>query len=324
MDSNYIFQRPKNIFTAAMLGISIFIGAFIPFFSQISKDVPIISLAFGQVALVFLFLLVAFPRANYQNIVKLSIVYLSFIGFCFIFLSFLPVDPDYKIFAWYSLPDSVIVDIPALIFLNICSFLYMSLGFYIQKPVISDGTVAFPSAANAGESYTAKFQENMNEIFHGTQAPNSELPSQQYGSVLEAKESLKNEVESLFSVYDEEGFDYDGDEKSEKLNQVEEVLVKYLDPSVEEALCLDKDGKILNNTVFRWYDIEPEEVINLFKRQNNNSQNLNTGRLCQVLINSKNKWYIIAKFKANYLALKTSLEDPAPLLQTAFKVFRSL
>ena len=297
MDSNYVFQRPKNIFTAAMIGVSILIGAFIPFFSQISKDVPIISLAFGQVALVFLFLLVAFPRANYNIIMKLSIAYLAFIGFNFILLSFLPVDPDYKIFAWYSLPDSVIVDIPALIFLNVCSFIYMSLGFYIHKPVISDAITAFPSSIENSEAYIENFKYK--------------------------KESLKSEVESLFSVYEEEDLDY-ADEKSEKLNQVEEVLVKHLDPSIEEALCLDQNGKILNNTVFRWYDIEPEEVINLFKRQNNNSQNLNTGRLCQILINSKNKWYIIAKYKANYLALKTSLKDPAPLLQTAFKVFRSL
>ncbi len=303
-----------------MIGITMLITAFIPFFSQLAKNISVISLSFGQVALIFLFILVAFPRANYKHIIELSTAYILFLGSCFVLLSFLPLDPTNKIFGWQSLPALVLVDIPSLIFINVLSFIYMNLGFYIYKPVSSNATAIHPSTVE-NTNYQEEFKENLIKTYTETSLIKTlETEVKDFNSMDEVKSELRKEVNSLFSVY----LDDNEDTESGGLNDIEEILVKHLDPSVEEALCMDSEGRVLNNTVFRWKGASPQEILDLFEKHTLSSQNLNTGRLCQVLVSSQDSWHIIAKYKNNFLVLKTGLKDPSPLLNTSFKVFKAI
>lgn len=346
----YKIQRPIKIFSALALIATITIAAFLPFFSQLAKHISIISLCFGQVALIFLFILAAFPRANYRHIIELSTAYISFIGICFVLLSFLPFDSSNKIFGWENLPSLVLVDLPTLIFLNIGSFVYMNLGFYIYKES-EDGSNPenISHTEDDSQNYQESFKDSLIKIYkqYTKSTTKSETPNQipaskpiaqklespmvipekrNYGSMEKVKKELKSEVENLFSVYlnEEPASPVSPDKRKEQLNEIEEILIKNLDSSIEEALCMDSHGKILNNSVFRWRDANPEDLIDLFDRHNLSSEKLNTGRLCQVLAKSENHWYMIARYRNNFLALKSNEEDPGALLDTSFKVFKSL
>lgn len=318
-------QKPPRRFTMLMLSISIVLAAFIPVFSQLSTNISIISLLFGQLALVCLYTLASFPRADYELIGKLSLAYLAYIGTCFAVLGLMPMSPENKLFGWQNFPALIMVDIPSFILLNVSAFIYMSLGFTSPKTISAEQEP--PKQNNSileeAEKYQKQFQENLSQIFS---KPEPEAPVTE--SILEVvkpvnidnvKTELRDEVQNLFSDYLPEAPEAEG-----KLNHVEEVLVQNLAPVVEEALCMDEHGNILNNSVFRWQSTEPSELIELFDKHNLSSQQLSTGRLCQMLINSENHWYMIARYRNNFLALKTSAEEPEALLETTFNVFRSL
>lgn len=322
----YSLKRPRRIFTAVMFGITIFITAFIPFFSQLSTDISILSLCFGQVALALLFILAAFPKADYPFIVKLGTAYLVFITVCFAVLGFMPFAAQNKLFTIHAftlsyIPSSAFVDLPSLVFLNISSFIYMNLGYQIFKPVSTDKVKLYPS--------TIKTTQEIKEVAENLVKEEVEVKPE----VVEKQNELKTEVDSLFSVYlNEDSYSFEDEifenetqeEKNKKLNVLEGTLLKFIDPEIEEAICMDLQGEALRDSVFKWDGVNPKILIELFKKHNRSSEELNTGRLCQMLVNSKEQWYIIARYRQNYLALKTSMEDPAPLLETAFNVFKSL
>ena len=51
----------------------------IPFFSQIIKDIPLISLFLGEVSFIFLVVLASFPKAGLNEILSIGSRYLFFV-----------------------------------------------------------------------------------------------------------------------------------------------------------------------------------------------------------------------------------------------------
>jgi len=46
--------------------------------------------------------------------------------------------------------------------------------------------------------------------------------------------------------------------------------------------------------------------------------------LCQFLFNDDKYWYIVAKYRGNFILLQTDLADPGILMETIYKVISSL
>lgn len=314
MSSRYQLRRPKHLFTASLWFLTILIGTFIPFFSKIVIKVPFISLVLGQAALVLLFILATFPKANYRYIGILSGAYLAFACSCFLVLSLMPFAPAHKLFSIHDFTFSelsfvIAVNLISFVFINISCFTFMGLGFYLYKPVMSANVRAH--ASELDDEQAEKFKEKAENI----------------------KKELKTEMDSLFSSYVPDNEDVDlnqvinstlSPEAQAKLERMEEVLVTHLDENIDEAICLDAEGKTLETSVFNWTGVNSSKLVNLFNEQNQSSLALKTGRLCQMLINARGDWYIMAKSKDCYLALKTKVQDISTLMDTTFKVFKSL
>jgi hypothetical protein len=101
-------------------------------------------------------------------------------------------------------------------------------------------------------------------------------------------------------------------------------LLDNINEDITGAMCIDKDGAMLHDTVFNWVGYPKETLLGFFQRDNQISKELGTGALCQKLFKDSQHWYIIAKFRGNYLILQTEREDPRPLLETSYKVFKAL
>lgn len=389
-----LMRRPKHVFTAISFAVAILIGALIPFFSKVVKEIPAISLSLGQVALVFLFTLAAFPRASYKQIIKLSINYLVFIGACFALLSFMPFPAETKLFAFNanasSFNSAVAVNLVCFLFLNLVSFIFMNLGFYVYpdsktkdssnieetETVPVEEPMAISPETNFSQEllhmqeqqYEESFAEstieqpmNQQPSYYEEAPMHYEAPAQSYApennmaatenlegminsqtfiedpfenlaqtqsKVQQGKQyidELKNEVESLFSLYvTEDDEESRGHDQNEKLEILENTLLNNLDLNVQEALCVDKDGNILEDTVFHWNSVPKEQLLRIFNEHKEFCKNLRTGKLCQLLINDSGSWFMIARYRGNYLILKTAAPDPLPLLNTSFKVFKAV
>ncbi len=127
-----------TIFCAA---ISSAIAAFAPGLFNITKSLPVLSLCTAQLALVFIFILLAFPKAGYPELMRLSRYYVAFLVLNFSALTFFSV--PHKLFAFgeivdtvtwlpFPFPELVSTNVTSLITINILSFLYLAI--LPQKP----------------------------------------------------------------------------------------------------------------------------------------------------------------------------------------------
>ncbi len=289
--------RLRFLFNALL--ITLFLGAPIPFFSQIVKEIPIISLILGEVSLIFLVILASFPKAGIKDIIKIGCYYMFFIGVCFALLSFIPVEAKYKLFAFDEfegvMPNLVSINLIGLIILNTVACLFF------------------------GMELSRKVPASMNKNRHVEQLVDVQAEAQK----IKASEEIKQEVNSLFDLYLKD-YKLGKLEENDKLENLERALLENMDSDISGAMCVDKEGKLLEDTVFAWSGYPKESLLEVFNAQSQNSKDLGTGRLCQVLFQDSNNWYIVAKFRGNYLMLQTEKPDPAPLLETSYRVFKAV
>jgi hypothetical protein len=139
----------------------------------------------------------------------------------------------------------------------------------------------------------------------------------------EISKELKKDVNTLFELYLK---DYEAGnlENDEKLENIENALLSNITPKINGAMCTDKQGNVLHDTVFHWDGYPRETLIQVFNRNNENSKELGTGALCQLLLKDSNYWYLVAKYKGNFLMLQTDENDPSALLETGYKVFKAV
>jgi hypothetical protein len=274
----------------------------LPFFTNIVKEIPLVSLILAEISLIFLVVLASFPKASIREILKIGSQYLFFIGFVFAILSFLPFESQYKLFHFGDLggmiPNLVAVNIIGLIVLNTLAFLFFGLELNRKEP-----TRRFKSAEERKMASLVKLSEDREET--------------------EFKKELKKEVNSLFEIYLKD-YELGALENNEKLENIEKALLENIGENITGAMCVDNEGNVLHNSVFHWSGYPKEKLLDCFNENNKSSIELGTGALCQMLYKDSNHWYIIAKYRGNFLILQSEAPSPGNLLETCFRVFRTL
>jgi hypothetical protein len=290
-----------SFFIRALLTTLVLVAP-LPFFTGIIKEVPLISLIFGEISLIFLVVLASLPRAGIGEIIRVGIQYLIFIGICFPILSFLPFESQFKLFHFGvidgMMPNLVSVNIVGLIILNTLVFLFFGLELNRKQPIKKFKTSDERELANI-----TKLAEQREET--------------------EFKKELKKEVNSLFEIYLKD-YELGTLENNEKLENIEKALLENIGENITGAMCVDKDGNVLNNSVFHWSGYPKEKLLECFNENNKSSVELGTGALCQMIYKDTSHWYIIAKYRGNYLILQSEASSPSNLLETCYRVFRSL
>jgi hypothetical protein len=276
----------------------------IPFFSQIIKDIPLISLFLGEVSFIFLVVLASFPKAGLNEILSIGSRYLFFVSACFSVMSFLPIDPKFKLFSFDfsegGMPNMVAVNLIGLVILNTVACLFF--GVELNRKDLPAEEIDIPQK---------------------TKVEDILLPRPVEIETKEISKELKKDVNTLFELYLK---DYEAGnlENDEKLENIENALLSNITPKINGAMCTDKQGNVLHDTVFHWDGYPRETLIQVFNRNNENSKELGTGALCQLLLKDSNYWYLVAKYKGNFLMLQTDENDPSALLETGYKVFKAV
>lgn len=299
MDIN---KQIRISFLLRALLITLILVAPLPFFTRIIKEIPLVSLILGEVSLIFLVVLASFPKADLKNILRVGSQYLFFIGITFAILSFLPIDSKFKLFSFMvmkgSIPNLVSVNIIGIILLNTIACLFFGMELNRKEP-----TRRFRNSEEREMAKLANLTEEREET--------------------EFKKELKKEVNSLFDIYLKD-YELGQIENNEKLEDIENILLGNIGENITGAMCIDKDGNMLHNSVFHWSGYPKEKLLECFQENNLSSKELGTGALCQMLYKDNNHWYIIAKYRGNYLVLQSEADKPGNLLETCYRVFKAL
>ena len=299
MDIN---KKVRISFLIQALLITLVLVAPLPFFTRIVKDIPLVSLLLGEVSLIFLVVLASFPKAGIKDILRIGSQYLFFIGACFAILSFIPLESKFKLFSFGEMagmiPNLVSVNIIGIVILNTIACLFFGMELNRKEP-----TRRFKSAEEREMAQLAHLTEERQET--------------------EFKREMKKEVNSLFDIYLKD-YELGEIENNEKLENIENILLENIDESITGAMCIDKDGNMLHNSVFHWSGYPKEKLLECFEENNQSSKTLGTGALCQMLYKDNNHWYIIAKYRGNYLILQSETTSPGNLLGTCYRVFKAL
>jgi len=284
--------------------VTLLLVAPIPFFSQIIKDIPLISLFLGEVSFIFLVVLASFPKAGLNEILQIGSRYLIFVSACFSVMSFLPIDAKFKLFSFDfsegGVPNLVAVNIVGLIILNTVACLFF--GVELNRKDLPVEEINIPQKVKVEDIL---------------------IPREIETETKEISKELKKDVNTLYELYlkDYEAGNLDSDEK---LENIENALLTNITPKISGAMCTDKQGNVLHDTVFHWDGYPRETLIQVFNRNNENSKELGTGALCQLLLKDGTYWYLVAKYKGNFLMLQTDENDPSALLETGYKVFKAV
>lgn len=127
---------------------------------------------------------------------------------------------------------------------------------------------------------------------------------------------------SLYELYLQE-FEQGRIGQDEELCNIERALLEGLDTRINSVICVDKDGNSLTSKFFEWKGIAEKILIESFNRQDQISRELGAGLLCQMLLRDDEHWYVVSKYRGNYLMLQAANTDASPLLETSFRVFKS-
>lgn len=301
-------KKLRIAFLVNALIITVLLVAPIPFFTRIVKEVPLVSLILAEFSLVFLVVLASFPKAGIKDIARLAIQYLVFIGICFSLLSFLPIDSKFKLFHFgiqeleeggvEVVPNLVHVNIIGVIILNTIAFLFFGTELNRKEP------------KRKFRNKDEREADNLEEI----QIQKEEL---------QFKNELKKDVDSLFNLYLNE-FERGQIEVNEKLENIESALLDNIDMDISGAMCIDKQGRVLHDSIFHWDGYKKEEILETFVNNSSSSHELGTGALCQMMLKDKRHWYMVAKFRGAFLLLQAETADPSVLMSTSFRVIKAI
>jgi len=128
--------------------------------------------------------------------------------------------------------------------------------------------------------------------------------------------------ETLGSVYNAETSDAPA--SREQLEQLEQALLNNIDFKIEEALCISSTGEGLEDSIFHWHSADTSRVLKAFETYNKFAKATDMGELCQLVFKHGRDWYMISKYQGSYLVLKTAHTDPAPVLETTYRVLTAV
>ncbi len=373
----------RLVITIICAGIASAISAFVPVFFDITKSLPVLSLCLAQLALVFIFVLLAFPKANYQGLMRMSRYYISFLVINFSALTFLPV--PHKLFSFgeitdtvtwmpFPFPELVSANVTSLITINVLSFLFLAIlpqetpesvripegRMKAAGPVsIEDDLIihAPNDLEYVGElsksaeikvpqpNTTAEQVGILEEVLAARKAEAEPVPAEtlsddqlaflaQIGAVEETASVLSPvaapsffdaapaTTETLGSVYASET--NEAPASRERLEHLEQTLLNNIDFKIDEALCINTDGEGLEDTIFHWHSGDKAQILKIFETYNKFVSSTEMGELCQLAFKYGRDWYMISKYQGSYLVLKTAHTDPAPVLETTYRVLTAV
>lgn len=295
-------------FLLTTLAVALIVVTPIPFLTRIIKEIPLVSFFLGELSLVFLVILASFPKAGIKEIITISSQFLLVIAICVGILSLVPLQPEFRLFSFGELeagiPNLVSINILGVVALNFVVCFLLNIELKRKKPLPAPGTFGQRRMQNQ------KFTDSINN-------------DEGVGELIKFGSELKKDVNSLFDLYLKE-YENGQFEENLKLENIEKVLLENITSNISGAMCIDKDGTMLHDTIFTWSGYPKEALIEMFRRDNQVSKELGTGALCQKLFQDKSNWYMVAKFRGNYLVLQSEQKDPASLLETSYRVFKAL
>jgi hypothetical protein len=361
------------------------LSAFAPVFFNITRSLPVLSLCTAQLALVFMFVLLAFPRAHYEGLMRMSRYYISFLIINFSLLTFVPV--PHKLFAFgeitdtvvwlpFPFPEMVTANLSSLITINILSFLFLAIlpqetreGVRVPEgrmpatgPVsieddliihapndleyvgeVSQAEIKIPEQTKAEQ---VGVLEEVLAARSAEKAPAETLSDEQMaflaqiGAAEEAAPVTQANPEPLFQAFspispqqqastETLGSVYNSERSNEpatkeQLEHLEQTLLNNIDFKIEEALVINTNGQGLEDTVFHWHSGDKQRILKIFERYNKYAEATEMGGLCQLAFKQGRDWYMISKYQGSYLVLKTSHPEPAPVLETTYRVLTAV
>jgi hypothetical protein len=302
----------KNTILAILLSVGLTIPVL--FLTRSNLETPLISLILGQVAIVFLVVLAAFPKHRLVEICGICSKYLCFIAFCFAIIAFIPFPDSNKLLAFTKfygiVPMMINTNIIAVLMLNLIAAL-----FYIR--FTKRNTELQNETANHIEN---QYQTGANFEAQFDNKPKHNPTNQQ--QTMTAKKEPETEMQALFNIYlDEKNI---SDNQDEKLDNIENAVLENLCEDITGAQCLNRNGQTLEDSVLNWQGYDKQNLIAIFNKNNLASVQLGMKALCQFLFNDDKYWYIVAKYRGNFILLQTDLADPGILMETIYKVISSL
>lgn len=311
MTFNMLLNK-KILITIASILFALVCLSYLSALNTIFINVSILNLLMGELALAFLLNSLIFPTANNKRVIELSTKYLIITAGFFTLVAFLPSSSEQEVFSYSNykagIPLSVSVNSYALLLTNIFACLYL---FLNQKLKTVKEEKVF---------YSYKKSDIGSKIWGEEKDP------EKLEKAVKSKEmasELKSEVNEIFDIYLER-FHEEEHNVDQKLEKLENALVKAINPKIAAALCLNEDFEKLEDTVFHWEGIEKENLSTLFQDFNKISTESGTGKLCQCLINMNETWYMIAQYRGMYLVLKSRENEFSNLLDVSYKVFKTL
>lgn len=285
------------------------------FFVQLKISIPFWSFYLLEICFVFLILFAAFPKASISSTIKISVVFLIFISFCYLLQGFLPIHADHKILAFEITENisslKIVINVLGIIALHIMAcFLFAS--ELLRKEKDTEPKAEHGSTLQYQRDVSLD-QEYSNQQKFSTQNEIEDIDNIDY----------KENLSSLFDIYLDD-YENNPNKIQQKLGNMESILLNNLKEGVTGAMCLNPDGEELHDQIFHWQGFNKYELIELYKANDKLSANLNEGALCQMLFSDQTHWYLVAKYRGNYLLLQTDESRPDSLIENSFYLVQAI
>lgn len=276
-------QIRLSFFVPALL-VTILFTALMPFLLLWSQDIPIISLVLAETSLIILIILATVPKANMREITKIAIYYFAFMISAYFALGFLPVAYEHKFMVLIDTDQGL----PSLISVNLLALIVLNIL----------ASLAFALELSHGESHK-QAQDHKIEVLSKAEESFYEMSLREFEEVKER------------SI------------KQTKMSKIESALLEHIHPEVSSVICVDKNGISLTSTFFQWNGLPQEILINAFYEHNDIAETYSESKLAQLLLRDGEHWYLVAKYRGNYLLLQGAGLDIKPLMDTSFRVIKT-
>lgn len=228
---------------------------------------------------------------------------------------FLPIHADHKILSFEITEKitslKIIINVLGIIALHITGcFLFASELLRKEKD----------SSVKAERGSTLQYQKevSMDQGYLNKENYDQQDEIEDTGNI-----NYKENINSLFDIYLDD-YENNPNKIQQKLGNMESILLNNLKEGITGAMCLDPHGEELHDQIFHWQGFDKYELIELYKTNDKLSANLNEGGLCQMLFSDQNLWYLVAKYRGNYLLLQTDEAKPDSLIENSFYLVQAI
>lgn len=295
------------------------------FFLQLKFTVPFWSFYLIEISFVFLILFAAFPKTPINSILKICVVFLVFISMCFLLQGFLPFAAEHKILSFEVNEGlnslKIVINIIGLVVLHLLAC------FLFASELLRKDNEGNPQNPVDDSASTLQYQREVSQdqgIIEQSYDDTQEFAQEEYQEEAIGEDpDYKENLSSLFDIYLDD-YENDQNQVQKKISNMEQVLMENLKEGVTGAMCLNENGEELHDPVFHWEGFNKYDLIDLYKSNDDLSANLDEGSLCQMLFSDNSHWYLVAKYRGNYLLLQTDETKPDTLIENSFYLVQAI